>query len=67
MCCRAAQDTSFQMFVGLMCNSLKSLLGEGSTQEWKQMKGRLVNVKCIYDIIQYNLRLNKRKKSKKTP
>ncbi|KAK3084713.1 hypothetical protein FSP39_017910 [Pinctada imbricata] len=34
-------DTSFQMFVGLLCNNLKMSLKVGSMQEWKQMKGRL--------------------------
>ncbi|XP_060062840.1 protein MMS22-like [Ylistrum balloti] len=35
------QDTSFQLYLGLLGNSLHQLLDSGSNQEWRQMKGRV--------------------------
>ncbi|XP_021371741.1 protein MMS22-like isoform X2 [Mizuhopecten yessoensis] len=35
------QDTSFQLFLGLLGNHLRHLLDSGSNQEWRQIKGRV--------------------------
>ncbi|XP_033747266.1 protein MMS22-like isoform X2 [Pecten maximus] len=35
------QDTSFQLFLGLLGNHLHQMLDSGSNQEWRQIKGRV--------------------------
>ncbi|XP_069134348.1 protein MMS22-like [Argopecten irradians] len=35
------QDTSFQLFLGLLGNHLQQMLDSGSNQEWRQIKGRV--------------------------